>query len=170
MATTSGDSDSDYGWDLSPEEERKLESLVTRLPPSTPSSTLTGTARLSRQPGKAGPSLKADIKAAFGKGKGKGVAASEATRSLLDDEKDHRDFADLDPGFSHHNEASVVSRNAVGMATMVAANTGPRTRSASLLEKAASHSSRLPAEDDDVSYPDRKSFPLSSAREGMTSD
>jgi len=155
MATTSGDSDSDYGWDLSPEDEQKLAALDAHLPPpSTPSSGLTSTARLSRQLGSTGYSLEADVNAAFKNGKR--VASGEPIRALYD-EKDHRDLADVDPGFVYRHEARIVSRNAAGMAAMVTSDGG--IHRAGVLDEKPTRSSPLPAADDDVSYPDCTSLP-----------
>ena len=153
MAMTSGDSDDEYGWDLSPEEEQKLISLVANLPPST--SALT-TAPYSKLPTY---SLEPDIETAFG---GTQSLTAESTRALCD-KKDHRDVADVNYGFVYGHVDSSVSRLPDGTTKTVADDT-PNFK-VTVLDENIPHYQQASTED--ISYSDG-TFPGLVERRNLT--
>jgi len=167
MAMIAGDSDndSDYGWDLSPEDERDIDALFTQLrPPVTPSASLPSTARAATRLGQVGYRLEADIKAVLENGI---QSATENTTLSPQDEGGFRGLLDAGAGFAQRHEAGIVSQNAFSAAVVVSGD-GEIVKTG-VLGRAKSPCPPLPAKNRGVSSSGGMS-PLSFLPVGMASD
>ncbi len=146
MATVyTTDSDSDYGWDLSLEDEELLSTRVAVPVPLAPHSSPAPSSTVLRSSD--GSSFKTQVYGRAAKGKG---ASDDAPDPLYAGST--RFELPNDPGFAYNNETAIhISREAKGKAAVVS-NDGTRLGFA-FFERHTPQS--LPTQAaDDVSYPD----------------
>lgn len=99
MATAmTGDNESDYGWDLSPEDEQSLEALVSQISPPPIFQHPTALTGCFETGSRVNTHVSLHTSAV------ESIAKDDATASLFE-EKSHKDFADTEPGACYHHVA-----------------------------------------------------------------
>lgn len=148
MATAvTADSDSDYGWDLSREEEEQLASLLSQNPaqPAPPAS-IAAKAPRSTPDSNFGIGIEAALAVPSS------LPDDEPTGSLFE-EKIRDDFGDVDASPLYQYEVGSLSVNEKGMYPLAADKHG--TIDTNISERRNLLSAPVPAQDKDITYPDR---------------